>query len=62
MTGLFQHLTPTPPQARERPEVKTQSQVLVPDFRLQFGSSTPGLDLAPGETTIRLAEIKYADG
>ena len=55
--GLFQHLVP--PAAQDRPGVQRQSHVLVPDFRLQLPHTTPGLDLAPGETATRLAELKY---
>ena len=47
------------PNARDQPEVKNQSHVLVPDFRIQLPSSTPALDLAPGETETRLAELKH---
>ena len=57
VTGLFQHLIP--PAARDRPEVRNQSHVMVPDFRLQLPHTTPGLDLAPGETATRLAELKH---
>ena len=55
--GLFQHLIP--PAARDRPEIKNQSHVMIPDFRIQLPSSTPALDLAPGETETRLAELKH---
>ena len=55
--GLFQHLIP--PAARDRVEIKNQSHVMVPDFRIQLPSSTPALDLAPGETETRLAELKH---
>ena len=57
VTGLFQHLIP--PAARDRPEVRNQSHVMVPDFRLQLPHTTPGLDLAPGETATRLAALKH---
>ena len=57
VTGLFQHLVP--PEARDRPEVKNQSQVMVPDFRIQLPSSTTGFGLAPGEVATRLAELKF---
>ena len=57
VTGLFQHLIP--PRAQDRPDVKVQSHIMVPDFRLQLPSSTPGLDLAPREKLTRLAELKY---
>ena len=55
--GIFQHLIP--PAARDRPEIKNQSHVMIPDFRIQLPSSTPALDLAPGETETRLAELKH---
>ena len=45
--------------ARDRPEVKNQSHVMVPNFRIQLPSSTPALDLAPGESETRLAELKH---
>ena len=57
VAGLFQHLIP--PNVRDRPEVKNRSHVLVPDFRIQLPSSTPAIDLAPGETETRLAELKH---
>ena len=57
VTGLFQHLVP--PEARDRPEVKSQSHVMVPDFRVQLPSSTTGFGLAPGEVATRLAELKF---
>ena len=57
VSGLFQHLVP--PAAQDRPEVKRQSHVMIPDFRLQLPHTTPGLDLAPGETATRLAELKF---
>jgi hypothetical protein len=40
VTGLFQHLIP--PAARDRPGVKAQSHVMVPDYRIQLPSTTPG--------------------
>ena len=57
VTGLFQHLIP--PVARDRPDVRNQSHIMVPDYRLQLPSSTPGIDLAPGETVTKLAELKH---
>ena len=57
VSGLFQHLVP--PAARDRQEVRNQSHVMVPDFRLQLPHTTTGLDLAPGETATRLAELKH---
>ena len=55
--GLFQLLIPL--EARERPEVKTQTAVMVPDFRLELSASTPGLNLLPQESVSRLAELKF---
>ena len=57
VAGLFQHLIP--PVARVRQEIRNQSHVMVPDFRIQLPSTTPALDLAPGETETRLAELKH---
>ena len=57
VAGLFQHLIP--PVARDRLEIRNQSHVMVPDFRIQLPSTTPALDLAPGETETRLAELKH---
>ena len=57
VTGLFQHLIP--PEARDRAEVKNQSHVMVPDFRIQLSSSTTGFGLVPGEVATRLAELKF---
>lgn len=57
VSGLFQHLVP--PAARDRLEVQRQSHVMIPDFRLQLPHTTTGLDLAPGETVTRLAELKH---
>ena len=55
--GLFQPLIPQ--EARERPEVRTQTAVMVPDFRLELSASTPGLNLLPQESVSRLAELKF---
>ena len=57
MAGLFPHLIPQ--VARDRTDIRNQSHVMVPDFRIQLPSSTPALDLAPGETETRLAELKH---
>ena len=57
MACLFQHLIPQ--VARDRTDIRNQSHVMVPDFRIQLPSSTPALDLAPGETETRLAELKH---
>ena len=57
VSGLFQHLIPT--AAQDRPEVRCQSHVMIPDFRVQLPHTTTGLDLAPGETATRLAELKH---
>ena len=57
VSSLFQHLVP--PVAWDRQDVRNQSHVMVPDFRLQLPATTTGLDLAPGETATRLAELKY---
>ena len=56
VSGLFQHLIPTAVQ--DRPEVRCQSHVMIPDFLLQLPHTTTGLDLAPSETATRLAELK----
>ena len=48
-----------PLEARERPEVRTQTAVMVPDFRLELSASTPGLNLLPQESVSRLAELKF---
>ena len=55
--GLFQPLIPL--EARERPEVRTQTAVMVPDFCLELSASTPGLNLLPQESVSRLAELKF---
>ena len=55
--GIFQHLIP--PAARDRPEIKNHSHVMILDFRIQLPSSTPALDLAAGETETQLAELKH---
>jgi hypothetical protein len=54
---LFQPLIT--PEAARRPEVKSQAAVMIPDFRLELPSLTPGLNLLPQETSPRLAELKY---
>ena len=33
--------------------------MMLPDFRVQLPHTTTGLDLAPGETATRLAELKH---
>ena len=43
----------------ERPEVRTQTAVMVPDIRLELPASTPGLNLLPQENVSRLAELKF---
>ena len=55
--NLFFSLIPC--EAAERPEIRAQSVVMVPDFRLELPPSIPGLNLLPQETESRLAEVKY---
>ena len=55
--GLFQALIPE--EATLRPEVRLHSTVMVPDFRIELPSSTPGQNLLPQETDQRLAELKF---
>ena len=57
VTGLFQHLIPA--AAMDRPDVRNQSHIMVPDYRIQLPSTTPGMDLLQGETVTRLAELKH---
>ena len=51
--GVFQPLIPM--IAADRLEVRTHSTVMVPDFRLELTSSTPGLNILPQESEPRLA-------
>ena len=57
VSGLFQHLIPQ--DALNRAEIRNQSHIMIPDFRLEMPSTTPSMDLAPGESATKLAELKY---